>query len=325
MRHRVTRLPLSDTARHFASVTLSDGCNIEYTRYNAGKDDGSKLTPLLLISGWTCTREEWGGIMTNGLHKEPRFSGGREVIAYDNRGVGESSVTPGPYSVESLAADAAELLDRLGISRAHVLGLSMGGMVAQQMAVEVPSKVASLVLCSTTAGGRKMTAADKSFARSFFGSFRKWSSEDGGDEASRLECARAFVRGCLPPCNGNSNTSGLVERMARAYLLAGTRTVEGINAQLGALGTFGGTDLSAIHQPTLVVHGSHDQVLPFPNAVTLATEIPGARLLRLEGHGHLWPYTHESAVRTIDKFLLDVEAEDLAESYTAEPYVLNYC
>ena len=261
--------------------------------------------------------------MTNGLYKEPRFSGGREVIAYDNRGVGKSSVTQGPYSVASLAADAAELLDRLDISRAHVLVLSMGGMIAQQMAAEAPSKVASLVLCSTTAGGRKMTAADKSFARSFFGSFRKWSIEDG-DEASRLECARTFVRGCLAPRNRISNTSGLVERMARAYLWAGRRTTEGMNAQLGALGTFGGIDLSAMHQPTLVVHGSHDQVLPFPNAATLAAEIPGARLLRLEGHGHLWPYTHESAVRTIDKFLLDVEAEDVAESYTTEPYVLNY-
>ena len=75
---------------------------------------------------------------------------------------------------------------------------------------------------------------------------------------------------------------------------------------------------------TLVVHGTHDQVLPFPNAVTLASELPGGRLLALEGHGHLWTYTHESAVRSIDKFLLDMEAGAISDSYTTEPYAPNY-
>ena len=316
VRHGAAR-PMS-TVR--GSAQMSDGCELAYTRYNPG-GGGGDTKPLLLVGGWTCPRDLWGALMTNGLYKEPRFSAGREVIAFDNRGVGESSVTEGPYSVGQLAADAAGLLSDLGHESAHVLGLSMGGMVAQQLAADAPETVASMVLCSTTAGGKLMTAADKGFARSFFGSFRGWADDD---DAAQLDAARSFVRGCLAPRNRLSNQSGQVERMARAYLWAGKRSAEGMNNQLGALGTFGGVDLGTLPQAALVVHGSHDQVLPFANAVTLAAELPAARLLALDGHGHLWPYTHESAVRSIDKFLLDVEAGSVADAYTAETYAHNY-
>ena len=76
--------------------------------------------------------------------------------------------------------------------------------------------------------------------------------------------------------------------------------------------------------PALVVHGTDDQVLPHPNGAALAAALPDARLVSLEGQGHLWTHTHESAVRTIDRFLLDVDAGAPAGSYATEPSAENY-
>ena len=299
-----------------STIKVADGATLAYTRFNPG----SAATPLLMINGWTLPQDHWGALMTNGLYKIPRF-GNREVIIFDNRGVGESSTTAGPYTVTALAEDAAQLLESLGHKRAHLLGMSLGGMIAQQLACDAPEKVASLVLCSTTGGGKLMTAAEKGFARSFFGCFRSW---DDLDNVKQLDAARIFIKGVLAPRNRLSNQSSLVERMSVSYLWSGARNADGINAQLAALSWKGGLNLGALQQPTLVVHGTHDQVLPFGNGEALAEAIPNARLVALDGHGHFWPATHESAVRTITRFLLDADAGDLAESYSIEPYALNY-
>jgi pimeloyl-ACP methyl ester carboxylesterase len=284
-------------------------------------DEHNDATPLLLINGWTCSQNNWGSLFTNGLYKVPRFTGGRKVIAFDNRGVGKSSTTEGPYSVGQLSEDAAELLAALDVSSAHVLGVSMGGMVAQQLAVDKPDLVASLVIGSSTAGGKMMTAADKGFARTFFGSFRKWNEDD---RQAKLAGARTFISGCVAPRNKLANHSSVVERLATAYVWSDKRGVDGINAQLGALGTFRGVPLDEVTQPSLVVHGTHDRVLPYGNAETLATALPNARLLPLHGQGHLWNLTQESAVRTIDQFLVDVDSGEVAESYSVEPYSDGY-
>jgi pimeloyl-ACP methyl ester carboxylesterase len=301
------------------TVEVSDGAKISVTRYNADGGDGQ--TPLLMINGWSCPGDLWGTFFTNGLYKTPRLTGGREVIVFDNRGIGDSSVTEGPYSVGGMANDTAEVVAALGHNKVHVLGISLGGMVAQQLASNAADSVASLVLCSTTAGGKLMTGCEKSFARSFFGSFRNWQEDD---PTSQLEAMRIFIKGCLPLRNKLANDSSSVERLARSSLWAGHRTAEGIGNQLAALGWKGGLDLEGIECPALIVHGTEDQVLPFPNAKALAAAMPSARLVPLHGHGHLWNFTHESAIRTIDQFLLDVEANNLADSYTTEPSAQNY-
>ena len=96
-------------------------------------------------------------------------------------------------------------------------------------------------------------------------------------------------------------------------------------AQLGALGSFdGAAAMEALTMPALVVHGTHDRVLPHANALALVAALPDARLLTLEGHGHLWTHTHESAVRSIDRFLLDVDAGKAAGAYAVEPSLDNY-
>ena len=75
-------------------------------------------------------------------------------MTFDNRGFGGSEITPGPYTTAQLAEDALGLLEALGIERAHVLGISLGGLIAQEFVLAAPERVHKLVLCSTTAGGR---------------------------------------------------------------------------------------------------------------------------------------------------------------------------
>src|SRR5215211_420992 len=103
--------------------------------------------PLLLIAGLSGNTLGWAML-------QPTLAERFRVIAFDNRGAGRSSAPPGPYTTRRMADDAAALLDRLGVARAHVLGFSMGGMVAQELALHHPARVGRLVLYGTLARPR---------------------------------------------------------------------------------------------------------------------------------------------------------------------------
>jgi 3-oxoadipate enol-lactonase len=105
--------------------------------------DGS---PLLLIQGLGYGRWGWEPIV-------PGLAARHRVITFDNRGIGESDKPDGPYTAAQMAGDALQVLDEAGIDRAHVLGASLGGMIAQELAVRAPERVAKLILCCTTPGG----------------------------------------------------------------------------------------------------------------------------------------------------------------------------
>jgi pimeloyl-ACP methyl ester carboxylesterase len=152
--------------------------------------------------------------------------------------------------------------------------------------------------------GRQANDGLREELREVFGTFRSWQEDD---PTSQLETMRMFMKGCLPPQNKLAIDSSSIERLVLSSLSAGHRTAEGMGNQLAALDWKGGLDLGGIGCPALIVHGSEDQVLPFPNAKALAAAMPTARLVPLHGHGHLWNFTHDSAIRTIDRFLLDVE------------------
>jgi 3-oxoadipate enol-lactonase len=100
---------------------------------------------VLLIAGIPAVASDWAPLAE-------RLAGGRRVIAYDNRGSGRSTVTPAPYSTRQLAADAAGLLDALSVARADVFGMSLGGMIAQELALGWPERVRRLILGCTHAG-----------------------------------------------------------------------------------------------------------------------------------------------------------------------------
>ena len=109
-------------------------------------DEQGQGSPILLIMGLGYTSALW--------HRtRPGLAQRFRTIAFDNRGVGLSDVPPGPYSIATMALDAAAVLDAAGVSSAHVFGISMGGMIAQEFALQYPARTRSLILGCTAAGG----------------------------------------------------------------------------------------------------------------------------------------------------------------------------
>ncbi len=116
-------------------------------------DEQGQGAPLLLIMGLGYTSIMW-------YRTRPSLAQRYRTLAFDNRGVGRSDVPPGPYSIAAMASDAAAVLDAAGVARAHVFGVSMGGMIAQEFALQYPERTASLILGCTASGGSSAVHAE---------------------------------------------------------------------------------------------------------------------------------------------------------------------
>jgi 3-oxoadipate enol-lactonase len=210
------------------------------------------------------------------------------MISFDNRGIGESDVPQGPYTVAQLAGDAVAVLDAAGVERAHVVGASLGGMTAQQIAIAYPERVDRLVLACTTPGGPHAYPMPEQTVRLF-------------TEAASLPvevAVRKFVENAL--ASRGSVVDELVERR-----LASPLDPEGWRSQAAAgMGWDADGRLGRIRAPTLVLHGTADNVVDYRNAALLAERIPGARVELLEGAGHMlfWERA-DDFVRAVREFL----------------------
>lgn len=221
---------------------------------------------LLLLAGRGGQRRSWSPQVA-------AFAPHFRVVTIDNRDAGESDPEPAPYPMADLAGDAAALLGALGIARAHVLGHSMGGMIALQLALGHPALVDRLVLVSTTAGGWSPEALAL-----FKQPPEPWIADP-------VERARAGLAQMVAPATLAAHAEE-VER--RLELARGNRlTIEGYVRQNGAIaGHDVGGQLSQIAAPALVIHGDLDALIPLRRGEALAAAIPGARLLVLPGVGH---------------------------------------
>jgi pimeloyl-ACP methyl ester carboxylesterase len=240
--------------------------------------------PLVLVHGLGYARWGWGPLPEL---LERDF----ELVLLDNRGIGESEVPPGPYSAADMAQDVLGVLDATGLSRAHVLGTSLGGMVAQELALAAPERVDRLVLVCTTPGGAgAFPLPERTLALL--------------REAPTLDPAtalRRFVANALAPDAPES----LVDEIT-ALRLANPPDQDGWQAQAAAGTTYDGFDrLGAIAAPTLVLHGTADGVVDPRNAGLLAERIPNAEVELFEGGGHLffWEQPERFAAR-VRRFLL---------------------
>ena len=222
--------------------------------------------PLLLVQGLGYGGRGWGPARELLAHD---FL----VVSFDPRGFGASDVPAGPYTTPQLAADAAAVLDAAGVERAHVVGASLGGMVAQELALARPELVDRLVLVCTTPGGADAFPMPQPTVQLML-------------EAPSLEpevALRRFVENAL----AGDAPSELVERIV-AHRLAHPPDQEGWLGQASAGVTHDArARLAAIEAPTLVVHGTEDRVVDSRNADLLAVAIPGARVDRFAGCGHL--------------------------------------
>lgn len=226
--------------------------------------------PLLLIHGLGYARWGWGPVL-------PALAERFDVVLFDNRGIGESDAPPGPYTAAEMASDAIRVLDEAGIERAHVVGTSLGGMVAQELALAHPDRINRLVLACTTPGGPRAHPMPQVTVALM-------------TEAATLEPAvalRRFVENALAPATVAAHPD-LVDGIM-AHRLATAQQPAAWAAQASAGMTFDAYDrLGALTTPTLVQHGDEDVVVDPRNGDLLVELLPDARLERFPGTGHLF-------------------------------------
>ena len=255
----------------------NDETKIYWEEHGAGE-------PLLLIMGLGGTRKEWRRLL-------PALSAKYRVITFDNRGVGETIAAAEAFSMILMAADARAVLDAAEIESAHVLGMSMGGMIAQEFALHYPEKTRSLVLAVTACGGRESVLAKPEVYFALQG-------RGTGTPEDAFWAMAPFIYDRHTPR----------ERLAED--LAAREGVftkpENFMRQMQAIMTWQGTHsrLSNISVPTLVLHGAQDQLIPCANARILAAAIPNAELNELGDASHIFMTDQpEKSIAAILEFL----------------------
>ena len=224
----------------------------------------------------------------------PVLAEGFRVITFDNRGAGRSDSPRGPYTLAQLAADAVAVLEAADEERAHVYGLSLGGMIAQELALRDPVRVRKLVLGATTPGGRRHELPDEA-TLGFLERRGKMPAEEG-------------VWASVPYNYGQVTRLQHADRIGEDVVqrLRFPPTTDGYKAQLAAAWRFDAVDrLSQLTTPALVLHGSEDRMIPVSNGRRLAEAIPDAQLQILEGAGHLYPTDAPEADRDVLRFLAE--------------------
>jgi 3-oxoadipate enol-lactonase len=244
-----------------------------------------KGPPVLLIMGLGMNATGWWRTV-------PVLSRRFRVIAFDNRGTGRSSALSGSYSTEAMADDAAAVLDAAEVDDAHVYGFSLGGMVAQLLALRHPERVRSLVLGATHAGGMRAQRADPQTI-AFFRRRAVLPAE---------EAAWASVPYGYGPTFRREHAGHIGEDIAQRLRFPIERRA--YRAQLGAAFMHDSfRRLDSIAAPTLVVHGEVDRMVPVRNAELMAERIPDARLHVLPDVGHFYPTEEPGATEVIGSFL----------------------
>ena len=235
--------------------------------------------PLLMIQGWGMDLTGWQRII------EP-LSKVYQVIVFDNRGTGRSEVTPGDYTTRQLADDAAALLDHSGIGNAHVLGWSMGGMIAQELILAYPEKVNRLILSASSA-----RVNEKS---SFIAGANIEAIERGELETSiNWQLSFCFSSALF------ANQELLAQVKHHALNPSYPVTLEGLKSQFAAVAAHDRRrQLGSIMSPTLVLGAREDGIIDMGQVESLAREIPNAQLRVLPG-GHMfhieYPHTFAEA------------------------------
>jgi pimeloyl-ACP methyl ester carboxylesterase len=245
--------------------TLAVNSNeLYYERRGAGE-------PLLLIQGMSGHSLHWGEQFLSRLERD------FELVLYDHRGVGRSTGDETPFSIADLAADVADLLEGLDIERAHVLGISMGGMIAQELALAWPERVLTLTLGCTYPGGPRSRFTEDRVINDLAMAIMS------GDVERKLRAGWGFN---VSP--GFAAAEGNYERFTAIAALHPV-PLPIVMAQVQAVLKHDTSErLAQIAAPTLVVHGTADQMLSSANGELVAELIPGARLELLDGVGHLF-------------------------------------
>jgi pimeloyl-ACP methyl ester carboxylesterase len=266
-------------------------------------EDHGSGDPLLLIMGLGADANGW-------VLQTPEFAKHYRTIVFDNRGVGRSDKPAGPYSIAQMADDAVGLLDHLGIERTHVCGISMGGMISQELALRHPKRLRSLVLgCTYAVPDAGVLQTQSLSAAQLGGAVDAQGNID--IDISKID-PFMFFQALLPL---TFNQSFIETDLARVMqLFAGSLEygfdLNAIFAQVQATQAHDTTSrLDQIRVPTLVITGDADRLIPASNSDYLAAHIPAARLLKIPGGSHAFNIeTPDLFNRAVLDFLRDASA-----------------
>jgi 3-oxoadipate enol-lactonase len=258
-------------------VEIPDGTRLAWDAVGSGPT-------VLFVHGIGYTRKKWDPQMG------PVAGAGYRAVRFDLRGFGESETPPGAYTMDNFHDDLVAFVDALSLERFHLVGHSLGGMIAQGFALERADRVLSLTLASTTShNGRRGTA----FARLMVLFAERGFDAVLGDSQLRLEAESTLAEAFGASVPLSMLRKGLEEpNAARA------------NAWRACIGFSKKDELAGIRCPALVLHGTADTLIPFKAGELVAEAIPGARFVREEGAGHSLPKERaESFNRELIDFL----------------------
>src|SRR4029453_2025968 len=257
--------------------------------------------PLLLIMGLAADSTAW-------MFQVPDFALHYRTIVFDNRGGGGHSKPPGPYTIHQMADDAAGLLDVLDVRRAHVVGVSMGGMIAQELALRHPERVRSLVLACTYPEPDAEIERNRRFTVERLGG--TVTSEGQMQVDFKAINPMDFLQHLLPTVFNPDFIARELPKLIQVFsgALQYGFSMEAILGQVAAVMGHKATDrLHEIAVPTLVITGDADRLIPPANSDILAKHIPGATLMRVPGGSHGFNFeTPEVFNRAVLDFLASV-------------------
>jgi len=245
--------------------------------------------PLVMIMGLGANVDWWDPRMVQELSKKFK------LVIFDNRGAGRTDISDRKYTVKLFADDTAGLMDALEISRAHVIGVSMGGMIAQELVLNYPEKVEKLVLYSTNCGGTKSVPPSPEVLEMLTADRSAFSPK----EIARMSIPLLFTEDFIK--NNPDVVEITIQQMLRAPI-----SNEAFTRQINAIMDFNTYErLSQIKVPTLVLQGKRDVLIPLGNGSILAKAIPNAKLVYFENSAHGLAEEMEDVLRAILDFFAE--------------------
>jgi pimeloyl-ACP methyl ester carboxylesterase len=271
--------------RDFAQT--KDGLKLRYEIRGAGE-------PVALIMGFSGSGRGWGEAFLKLM--EARF----KIFVIDNRGTGESDKPDAEFTLGDLAADIAAVLDHAKTPRAHIFGISMGGMIAQEFVLAYPERTRGLVLGCTNCGTSHSVPADPAAIANLIPA----PGIDPIEQARRafsVACGKAFL-------NSEAGQAILTQAIAEMgnYPVTPMHTFMRQGQAIGGFDSF--ARLGQIKSPTLIIHGDDDSIVPYPNADVLQGAIAGSKKHTLKAAGHMFFWeVPEETVRVAGDFLSAVK------------------